>query len=146
MRKTFKNYELMLGEIVTYYQLIERDLKLIYLFLFSFRNRTRYTIKDLNFKGLGEVINALEILDLKTRRPYFASEDYELLKLLASKRNYYCHYSIMKFAYIDDFEKSEKFINSFNELYIDVKKLDNYRKQIENIRIKLERKIENNRS
>lgn len=32
MRKTFKNYELMLGEIVTYYQLIERDLKLIYLF------------------------------------------------------------------------------------------------------------------
>ena len=70
MRKTFKNYELMLGEIVTYYQLIERDLKLIYLFLFNFRNRTRYTIKDLNFKGLGEVINALEALDLETRHPY----------------------------------------------------------------------------
>lgn len=51
----------------------------------------------------------------------------------------------MKFAYIDDFEKSEKFINSFNELYIDIKKLDNYRKQIENIRIKLEtKKIKNN--
>lgn len=145
MRKTFKNYELMLGEIVTYYQLIERDLKLIYLFLFNFRNRTRYTIKDLNFKRLGEVINALEALDLETRHPYFANEDYELLKLLASKRNYYCHYSIMKFAYIDDFEKSEKFINSFDELYIDVKKLDSYRKQIENIRIKLERKTQNNR-
>lgn len=143
MRKNFKNYELMLGKIVTYYQLIERDLKLIYLFLYNFRNRTRYTIKDLNFKGLGEVINSLEALDLATRHPYFASEDYELLKLLASKRNYYCHYSIMKFAYIDNFEKSEKFINSFNELYIDVKKLDSYRKQIENIRLKLQRKTQN---
>ncbi len=137
MRKKFENYELLLGQIITYYQLIEYDLKVVYLIIYNKKFNDNIKFKQLRFNGLGDVINELEKLDNFDNKPFFVASDYALLKSLAKKRNDYCHKSVINFAYIKDFEKSEEFLNAFKELYNDTKVLNYYQNEIEKIRIKL---------
>lgn len=109
-------YKFLLGETVMLYQIMENDLKLM---CAGMRNGDFY--KNLEFvrgtyKGLGQVVIALEELDNSNRVPYFNEETYRLLNKLARQRNYYCHQCCMEFCYNPYFRESIEFKDSLESL------------------------------
>lgn len=112
----FDRYKHTLGETVMLYQFMENDLKLIYAGMLSgdyFKNieHVRST-----FKGLGQIILALEELDNSDGNPYFSRETYTLLNKLARQRNFYCHQCCMDFCYNPFFRESVEFHDSLESL------------------------------
>lgn len=130
-----------LGEIVFYYQLLESDLRKIYACMKKGDLESNLSMTYQEFKGLGEVIRGLKVLDNQDNNPYFSDQDYDLLLNLSKKRNYYCHKVSLKFIYIKDFEKSMKFIKCYQELEDDLKTLKMIENQAENLRIDVYRRF-----
>lgn len=112
----FDDYKYVLGETIILYQFMENDLKLMYAGMLqgSFYNNIEHVRKT--YKGLGQIILALEELDNSDGSPYFSKETYELLHKLARQRNYYCHQCCMDFCYNPYFRESPEFEDSFNSL------------------------------
>ena len=112
----FDEYKYLLGETIILYQLMENDLKLIYAGMlngnfFSNIGKVRAT-----YKGLGQIIIALEELDNSDQRPYFSKDTYVLLSKLARQRNYYCHQCSVDFCYDPYFMDSAEFRDSLDKL------------------------------
>ena len=112
----FDEYKYMLGETVMLYQFVENDLKLIYAGLMDGNYYQNIEKVRATFKGLGQVIQALEALDNSDGRPYFNRETYELLNRLARYRNFYCHQCCVEFCYNPDFRNSVEFKDGFEKL------------------------------
>jgi hypothetical protein len=112
----FDEYKYLLGETVILYQFMENDLKLIYAGMLSgaFYKNLEYVRS--NFKGMGQVIQALEELDNSDARPYFSSDTYALLNKLARQRNFYCHQCSVEFCYNPYFKESVEFKDSLEKL------------------------------
>ena len=114
---------------------MENDLKLIYAGMLSgdyFKNieHVRST-----FKGLGQVIMALEELDNSDGNPYFSRETYALLNKLARQRNFYCHQCCMDFCYDPYFRESVEFHDSLQSLIKTNTTLKNIQAETEKHRI-----------
>ena len=124
----FEKYELMLGQIITLFQLIEHDLKCILLLISS--DFSKYKIDKF---PLGKVVETIAAQQQK----FFSADDYVFLKALTEKRNYYCHQCIVDFLYQNDFINSDVFKNSFNSLKEDYNIMTKLQHQTENIRINL---------
>ena len=112
----YDKYKYLLGETILLYQMMENDLKLIYAGMQEgnfFKNveNTRAT-----FKGLGQIILALEELDNTHSTPYFTQDTYSLLNKLARQRNYYCHQCSLDFCYDPYFRESIEFKDSLEKL------------------------------
>lgn len=112
----YDRYKYLLGETILLYQMMENDLKLIYAGMQEgnfFKNveNTRAT-----FKGLGQIILALEELDNTHSTPYFTQDTYSLLNKLARQRNYYCHQCSLDFCYDPYFRESIEFKDSLEKL------------------------------
>lgn len=112
----FDEYKYLLGETIMLYQFMENDLKLIYAGLLSgsFYKNIEY-VRSM-FKGLGQVVQALEQLDNSDSNPYFSKDTYVLLNKLARQRNYYCHQCCMDFCYNPYFMESYEFNESYEKL------------------------------
>lgn len=112
----FDKYKFLLGETITLYQFMENDLKLIYAGMLkgNFYNNIEFVRST--FKGLGQIILALEELDNSDGNPYFSRESYAMLNKLARQRNYYCHQCCMEFCYNPYFKDSVEFKESFESL------------------------------
>lgn len=112
----FDKYKYILGETIILYQFMENDLKLIYAGMLSgdfYKNidKVRST-----YKGLGQIIIALQELDNSDGHPYFSEDTYYLLNKLARQRNYYCHQCCMDFCYDPYFMNSPEFKDSLEKL------------------------------
>lgn len=112
----FDKYKYILGETIILYQFMENDLKLIYAGMLEgsfYKNidKVRNT-----YKGLGQIIIALEELDNSDGNPYFSKDTYILLNKLARQRNYYCHQCCMDFCYDPYFKNSAEFKESLESL------------------------------
>ena len=112
----FDRYKYLLGETIMRYQFMENDLKLIYAGMLDgvfYKNieQVRST-----FKGLGQIVQALEELDNSDFNPYFTKETYILLNKLARQRNYYCHQCCVDFCYDPFFMDSPEFKDSLDKL------------------------------
>ena len=112
----YDKFKYLLGETILLYQMMENDLKLIYAGMQEgnfFKNveNTRAT-----FKGLGQIILALEELDNTHSTPYFTQDTYSLLNKLARQRNYYCHQCSLDFCYDPYFRESIEFKDSLEKL------------------------------
>ena len=112
----FDKYKYILGETIILYQFMENDLKLIYAGMLEgsfYKNidKVRNT-----YKGLGQIIIALEELDNSDGNPYFSKDTYMLLNKLARQRNYYCHQCCMEFCYNPYFKDSAEFKESLESL------------------------------
>ena len=112
----FDNYKYLLGETIMLYQFVENDLKLIYAGMMQGSFYQNIEKVRATFKGLGQVIQALEELDNSDGRPYFDSYTYSLLSKLARQRNYYCHQCCVDFCYNPDFRESIEFRDSYEKL------------------------------
>jgi len=106
----YKDFEFYVGETIGYYQLIEHDLKLIYAGMLKGEDFSKnIELVNANFKGLGQVIKALEVLDNTDGKPNFSKESYKILMKLAKERNYFCHQCFQDFRYIPNFENSKEY-------------------------------------
>ena len=112
----FDKYKYILGETIVLYQFLENDLKIIFAGILkgNFYKNIEYVRSE--YKGLGQVIKALEELDNSDSSPYFSKETYILLNKLARQRNYYCHQCCVDFAYNPDFKNSIEFRESLEKL------------------------------
>ena len=88
----YDRYKFLLGETVILYQMMENDLKLIYAGMLGgnfFKNVEN--VRSM-YKGLGQVIMALEELDNTNRTPYFTKETYNTrLTALRLRLSAECH-------------------------------------------------------
>ena len=113
----FDRYKYLLGETIIYYQFMENDLKLIYAGILGGNFYKNIEQVRSTFKGLGQIVIALEELDYSTNEtPYFTRDTYKLLSKLARQRNYYCHQCCIDFCYNPYFKDSAEFQESLQSL------------------------------
>jgi len=112
----FDRYKLLLGETIIFYQVIENDLKLIYAGMQDGNFFKNVEMVRSTYKGLGQIIIALEELDNRSGDPYFTKDTYMLLNKLARQRNYYCHQCSLDFYYNPFFRDSIEFVDSLEKL------------------------------
>ena len=112
----FDEYKYLLGETVMLYQFMENDLKLIYAGMQEGPFYKNIEMVRSTYKGLGQIIIALEEFDNRDGSPYFSSETYALLSKLARQRNFYCHQCCMDFCYNPYFRDSVEFKDGLQSL------------------------------
>lgn len=112
----FDKYKYLLGETIILYQLMENDLKLIYAGMLEGNFYKNIEKVRSTYKGLGQIVQALEELDNSDSSPYFNRETYMLLNKLARQRNYYCHQCSVEFCYNPFFRESIEFRDSLEGL------------------------------
>jgi hypothetical protein len=133
----FDKYKYLLGETITLYQFMENDLKLIYAGMLSGNFSKNIEKVRSTYKGLGQIIIALEELDNSDGSPYFSRETYILLNKLARQRNYYCHQCCMEFCYNPYFQESPEFEDSFRKLVETNTSIKSIQEQTERHRINI---------
>lgn len=112
----FDRYKYLLGETIMLYQFMENDLKLIYAGMLDGNFGKNIEIVRSTFKGLGQIVQALEELDNSDGNPYFSRDTYILLGKLARQRNFYCHQCCVEFCYAPSFKDSPEFLEGFEKL------------------------------
>ena len=112
----FDKYKYILGETIILYQFMENDLKLIYAGMLNGNFYKNIDHVRSTYKGLGQIIIALEELDNSDGNLYFSRETYMMLHKLARQRNYYCHQCCMDFCYNPYFRASPEFNESLESL------------------------------
>lgn len=140
----FDDYKYLLGETIILYQFMENDLKLMYAGLLGGNFYKNIDMVRSTYKGLGQIVIALEELDSKDSSPYFTKETYILLSKLARQRNYYCHQCCMEFCYNPYFRESPEFKDSLNNLKKTNLSIKNVQSQVEKHRRAILDKLERN--
>lgn len=140
----FDEYKYLLGETIILYQFMENDLKLMYAGLLGGNFYKNIDMVRSTYKGLGQIVIALEELDSRDSSPYFTKETYMLLSKLARQRNYYCHQCCMEFCYNPYFRESPEFLDSLNSLKKTNLSIKNVQSQVEKHRRAILDKLERN--
>ena len=113
---TFDKYKYLLGETIMLYQLMENDLRLMFAGMTSGDFYANLDKVKATYKGLGQLVVALEQLDNSDSSPYFTAETYALLNRLARQRNYYCHQCCLDFCYNPQFRDTMEYKQSLDRL------------------------------
>ena len=113
---TFDKYKYLLGETIMLYQLMENDLRLMFAGMTSGDFYANLDKVKATYKGLGQLVVALEQLDNSDSSPYFTAETYALLNRLARQRNYYCHQCCLDFCYNPQFRDTVEYKQSLERL------------------------------
>ena len=128
---TFKIYH---SETIMYFQLIEHDLKWIYSYMH--KGDQYKTFDSLEKTTLGTLVTKLKDLDMSDGHPYISASDYNFLKQMTQKRNYWCHQSYVDFMYEEEFLHSNEYIKISEKLQHDHDKLKVVCDNVENVRLK----------
>ena len=113
---TFDKYKYLLGETIMLYQLMENDLRLMFAGMTSGDFYANLDKVKATYKGLGQLVQALEQLDNMDSSPYFTRETYAILNRIARQRNYYCHKCCLDFCYNPQFRESIEYKQSLEKL------------------------------
>ena len=133
----FDKYKYLLGETIILYQFMEYDLKLIYAGMLDGDFYKNIAKVRSTYKGLGQIIMALEELDNSDGNPYFSEDTYYHLNKLARQRNYYCHQCCMDFCYNPYFMDSPEFTEGLEGLIKTNTLLKNIQSETEKHRINI---------
>lgn len=98
------------------YQLMENDLRLMFAGIASGDFKENIDKVRATYKGLGQIVQALEELDNSDSTPYFDKNTYMLLNRLARQRNYYCHQCCVDFCYNPYFRDTEEYKQALSKL------------------------------
>jgi len=106
------------GSVIFFCQCIEHDVKSIYYGMREDMGGDEYE-KSQKWT-LGMTVERLERLDNSDGRPYFAKEDFDLLRKLTDIRNFYAHKCYVEWVYESDdktFRKvANRLVNDHNRL------------------------------
>lgn len=126
----FKNYYAL---TMMYYQRIEHDIKLIYAYMR--KGNTNDNLDSIENKTLGTMIRILEKLDYSDNKPFISKSDYQFLKNICDRRNYWAHQAFIDFLYQDSPLSSNEYRKVCISLENDYKEVERASDILEEIRV-----------
>lgn len=126
----FKNYYAL---TMMSYQRIEHDIKLIYAYML--KGNTNNNLESIENKTLGTMVRILEELDYSDDKPFISRSDYQFLKDICDKRNYYAHQVFIEFIYKDNPLFSNEYRDISASLERDYKEVERASDILEEMRI-----------
>lgn len=133
MITTFNEFKNVYAETMMNYQCIEHDIKLIYAYML--KGSVFKHLDDIDDKTLGTMIRILEKLDYSDDKPYISRSDYDFLKKICDKRNYWAHQAFIDFIYIENPFYSNEYRNICGSLEEDCKEVKRASDILQDMRI-----------
>lgn len=122
------------SDVIRFCQIIEGDLKWIYALMLKGNPGGNYG-KVENFT-LGQIVSQLKKLDKSAGEQYLSDSDYDYLKEVTEKRNYWCHFCYREFIYVDNWINSGEYVKVCKDLQGDWEKLSGVYKSVESAKIR----------
>lgn len=130
---TLDDFHFLIGQTIMYCQIIEHDAKRIYA---AMRVGDFYeNLQIIDKWTLGKTVTELKKLDFSGKESYISASDYNYLKQMTEKRNYWCHQTYQNFMYDKQFLQSDAYRNECRKLERDNERLSNVCDALENVRI-----------
>lgn len=130
---TLDDFHFLIGQTIMYCQIIEHDAKRIYA---AMRVGDFYeNLQIIDKWTLGKTVTELKKLDFSGKESYISASDYNYLKQMTEKRNYWCHQTYQNFMYDKQFLQSDAYRNECRKLERDNDRLSNVCDALENVRI-----------
>lgn len=139
---TYERFKILYSETISYFQLIENDLKWIYSLMRKGNVGDNYD--SLDKRNLGFIIKELKELDYSDGTPFISKDDYNFLNQMREKRNYWCHQAYIDFMYINNFERSIEFQKVFSKLQRDHDRIEVVQKNVEKAKLNANRVFSRN--
>lgn len=133
----FNDFKIYHSELIIYCQIIENDLKWIYSEFKIGKPENNYF--NVERHNLGKIVTELKALDNSDGNPILSSQDYNYLKQMTQKRNYWCHGCFLEFIYRGHFENSSEYASVCRKLIKDHDRFLILQKSIEQIKLKYHR-------
>ena len=130
------DFKIMLGDTIMLYQVVENDIRIIRAQMRKGDPEQNLEEDKEKYKGMGQIIYALEELDKNNHPQFFGDDVYRNLKIISHFRNYYCHECAISFAYEKEFPNAN-FNNVFARLKRDHKELYSLFQGLENVKHKV---------
>ena len=122
------------SETIYYCQRIEHDLKWIYSYM---RKGNQYeNFEMLGKTSLGVLVKKLKELDNSDNNPFISNDDYNFLKQMTEKRNYWCHQCYVDFVYENNYVCSPVYNKVCNRLVRDHDRFKTVSDNVEKARLK----------
>lgn len=122
-------FKILHSETIGFCQIIESDLKWIYsLMLAGDVSENRALIEK---DTLGQIVSKLKELDKSDGEQFISDGDYNFLKQMTKKRNYWCHNCYRDFMYESDPYASEAYRKVCVMLQRDHDRLEQVRNNVE---------------
>lgn len=131
---SFERFKVLHSEIIMYCQLIENDLKWIYAFMHKGDEDANY--EKLEKTTLGTLVKKLKELDNSDDDLLISNDDYNFLKQMTEKRNFWCHQSYIEFMYEDNFMYSRDYERICMKLERDHDRLSSVCDNVEKVKFK----------
>ena len=94
---TIEQFKQLHSETIMCCQCIEHDLKWIYSYMHKGNQYDNF--ETLEKTTLGALVKKLKELDNSDNNPFISNDDYNFLKQMTEKRNYWCHQCYVDFIY-----------------------------------------------
>ncbi len=126
-------FHLLVGQTIMYCQIIEHDVKRIY----AAMHKGDYyeNLGKVEKWTLGKCVAKLKELDFSDGNSYISASDYNFLKQMTEKRNYWCHQAYQNFIYIKGYLQSREYDIECRKLYRDNQRLLNVYRALEKVRL-----------
>lgn len=131
---TFDEFKILHSETIMFCQLIEHDLKWIFSFMHTGDQYENF--EKLEKTTLGTLVNKLKELDNSDDDPFISNDDYNFLKQMTQKRNYWCHQCCVDFIYEKDFVQTKEYAKICDKLQRDHDRLSIVSDNVEKVRLK----------
>ena len=115
-----------------YCQAIEHDRKWIYSYMHIGNQHENF--ETLSKTTFGALVKKLKELDNSDKDPFISNDDYNFLKQMTEKRNYWCHQCYIDFIYDD--KDSSNYDIVCNKLIRDHDRLKVVSDNVERVRLK----------
>lgn len=93
-------FKILHSETIKFCQIIEGYLKWIYSLMHTGNVGENHS--KLEKKTLGQVVSMLKKLDKSSGEQFISDDDYNFLKQMTEKRNYWCHVCYRDFMYVEN--------------------------------------------
>lgn len=136
---SFEQFKIFHSETILCCQLIEHDLKWIYAYM---HKGDQYENFDkLEKTTLGMLVKKLKELDNSSGELFISNDDYNFLKQMTEKRNFWCHQCFIEFMYEDNFLYSREYEKICMRLERDHDRLNSVCNSVEKVRLKAVREF-----
>ena len=126
-------FKILHSETIKFCQIIEGDLKWIYSLMHTGNVGENHS--KLEKKTLGQVVSMLKELDELSGEQFISDDDYNFLKQMTAKRNYWCHVCYRDFMYEEDPLTSPAYKKVCDKLQRDHDRLEQVFKNVEKAKL-----------
>ncbi len=130
----YDEFRLLHSDLIGLFQLIESDLK--WIFSIIEKGDVDDNFSKIEKFNLGKIIKDLKSLVKSVLYPFISANDYNFLKQMKDKRNYWCHECFLDFMYVDSWENSKEFNDVCRKLAHDYQKTKIVQRNVQEVKLK----------